>query len=966
MPTYNRRAFVPRALEYFLRQDYTNKELVIVDDGMDAIGDLVPQDERFRYLRLKEKITVGAKRNRAIEAARGDIICHWDDDDWHAPRRLSYQVEALLREQAEVCGLRQMLFYDPAADQTWLYTYPETQRPWLAGGSLLYTREFWRRAPFPHVQVGEDSRFVWAHDLRHAVALPDYTFYVALIHPGNTSRKHTRGAYWKSAARAEVQRLLGDDLASYQAISPGRQTRPDQAIGARANVTTQSYKHLPAQASRVTVSIPFHGPPHLLRRAVESILRQTYTNLRIVVINDGDDPPWRHLAHLADPRLICFDLPINRGRYFADAVVLNATVDPYFLVQDADDWSDPRRVEKLLRQLRAEHAVGVISAQQHHTPDARAKVGVRHAVGDLRQPLDAAFKHRADHHGLFRVDALQAMGGYYHGFPIGSDTLIMNFLLMIGSLARVDEPLYHRLIRPDSLTNSPATGMRALLRREVTEQLRQMYAVAFRAYTQYLAGEIEPDILCERLREISQRHVTPEEARTLEAESQKLRAVITSPASQPASFSPGSVLPRPAGAPLDEHSLEWSEWAISRSLAHKLSAYLERKKPRRILETGSGVSTVLFADYARRYQAVVISLEHDPHYYARTQAMLRQTELQDHVDLRLAPLRPLACPDGMSYPWYDAALQGPFDFVLLDGPPERLGRQAALFAVAPHLATEWVMWLDDGARAHEQKCIDLWNQHFQFAQVFDYTEVKGAFYLRSATAASDRLPSQAPPRSTLGISLLTGERLPLLQRTVEGLRTFNNGFLLRNSTIVVMVNGDDAETQAYVEQLPFVAVCVRHTGSALPVGTATSQLMDFLAQQLGVGYILHLEDDWVADPSAPDWLTEAHRILGEYPRVGQVRLRHSQEKVLPYHMITHQPIRWQMQGRFLLSPSAHFTFNPSLVRAQDVPSVFPCQTESEAQKHYLTNGWASAQLVPGVFLHIGAQQSRRTRLGQRL
>ena len=33
MPTYNRRHFAGKAIEYFLRQDYPNKQLVIVDDG---------------------------------------------------------------------------------------------------------------------------------------------------------------------------------------------------------------------------------------------------------------------------------------------------------------------------------------------------------------------------------------------------------------------------------------------------------------------------------------------------------------------------------------------------------------------------------------------------------------------------------------------------------------------------------------------------------------------------------------------------------------------------------------------------------------------------------------------------------------------------------------------------------------------------------------------------------------------
>src|SRR5690349_21716735 len=74
MPTADRRAFVPRAIAQFLAQDYTNSELLIVDDGIDRIGDLVPDDPRVRYLPLERRMVLGAKRNLACEQARGDVI----------------------------------------------------------------------------------------------------------------------------------------------------------------------------------------------------------------------------------------------------------------------------------------------------------------------------------------------------------------------------------------------------------------------------------------------------------------------------------------------------------------------------------------------------------------------------------------------------------------------------------------------------------------------------------------------------------------------------------------------------------------------------------------------------------------------------------------------------------------------------------------------------------------------------
>lgn len=103
----------------------------------------------------------------------------------------------------------------------------------------------------------------------------------------------------------------------------------------------------------ITVSIPYFKARGYIRRAVNSILAQPHRRLRVVVVNDGDRVgPWRELADIADPRLVRFDHPENRNRYFADAVVLAATPDDWFATQDADDWSEPDRLERLIQRAQ--------------------------------------------------------------------------------------------------------------------------------------------------------------------------------------------------------------------------------------------------------------------------------------------------------------------------------------------------------------------------------------------------------------------------------------------------------------------------------------------------------------------------------------------------------------------------------------------------------------------------------------
>jgi len=226
MPTRNRRRFVGQSISYFLRQDYPTRELIIVDDGEDLVGDLVPNDERIHYVHLAKRTLLGTKRNLACEMSRGELIAHWDDDDWIAPQRLSIQVRALLDSGTCVCGARDLLHFRIEAGEAWLYCYPHGERPWLAGGTLLYRRETWAAHHFPEVNVGEDNAFVWQLPADELHAVQDSFFYIALIHSGNSAYKNLKDPRWQKRPLEEVSHLLNLDRDFYVTLRNG--SRPPE------------------------------------------------------------------------------------------------------------------------------------------------------------------------------------------------------------------------------------------------------------------------------------------------------------------------------------------------------------------------------------------------------------------------------------------------------------------------------------------------------------------------------------------------------------------------------------------------------------------------------------------------------------------------------------------------------------------------------------------------------------------
>lgn len=170
-----------KALEYYRAQTYRNKELLIVADGDDHGGQL-PKADDITYVWYPGKATIGRKRNTGCDQAHGEVICHWDDDDYSAPNRLADQVSRLLSSGKAVTGYNSMRFTD--GRDWWQYN----GRPSYAlGTSLCFRRNWWHGHRFPPDQIGEDNDFVmmaWKHKQLETVPAGDLMW--ASIHAGNT------------------------------------------------------------------------------------------------------------------------------------------------------------------------------------------------------------------------------------------------------------------------------------------------------------------------------------------------------------------------------------------------------------------------------------------------------------------------------------------------------------------------------------------------------------------------------------------------------------------------------------------------------------------------------------------------------------------------------------------------------------------------------------------------------------
>lgn len=112
-PTYERAWFLAETARWVRAQSYANYEWLVLDDSREPCAALAAAaDGRIRYRHVTERMTIGAKRNKLLDEARGEIIAHFDDDDYYAPEYLRTMVELLEAHAADFVKLSGYYLYD--------------------------------------------------------------------------------------------------------------------------------------------------------------------------------------------------------------------------------------------------------------------------------------------------------------------------------------------------------------------------------------------------------------------------------------------------------------------------------------------------------------------------------------------------------------------------------------------------------------------------------------------------------------------------------------------------------------------------------------------------------------------------------------------------------------------------------------------------------------------------------------
>jgi len=191
--TRDRRSFIPLAKYCFLAQAYPEDKLewVIVDDGDDQIKDLVSDLPNVKYILCDGKMTIGAKRNLAVEKASHDVLMMLDDDDVYPNNSVLTRAAFLLTEPKKGAVFCTTIpCYDIHDKKSFMNVPPYVLRmsERVSEATLCFTREFWEKGKFPDQQVAEGNAFIHGREQMCRDVSPQDVI-VSLVHKKNTSSR---------------------------------------------------------------------------------------------------------------------------------------------------------------------------------------------------------------------------------------------------------------------------------------------------------------------------------------------------------------------------------------------------------------------------------------------------------------------------------------------------------------------------------------------------------------------------------------------------------------------------------------------------------------------------------------------------------------------------------------------------------------------------------------------------------
>lgn len=403
--TYNSEKWIENCFASLARSDCDLEKVhvyVVDNASTDGTVELLRQTREklgdrfgsFRIIRSGENLGFGRGNNLGFARGNSDIVCFFNTDTELLENSLTELMAAVERspKEAAMWELRQFPYEHPK-----LYDPVTRETTWSSGAAFAIRRDVyrklggfdkklflyaedvdlsWRLRSFGYKILYVPEAVIWHYSYEEAGAVkPNQHVYGVM---NNLLLRYRFGNLWDifkghgkfwwlmgmpSAFPHSKERLLEEYWKHFSKIphflAPGRRGR---SKGFAAEFRGWDYSRnreggyyaneFPAETPKVSVIVRTCGRPAVLRETLISLRNQTYPNIEIVVVEDGENRSEEMIREeFTDLNMVYFSTGERVGRSKAGNLAMERASGKYLNFLDDDDLFYADHVEVLVSQL---------------------------------------------------------------------------------------------------------------------------------------------------------------------------------------------------------------------------------------------------------------------------------------------------------------------------------------------------------------------------------------------------------------------------------------------------------------------------------------------------------------------------------------------------------------------------------------------------------------------------------------
>ena len=262
----------------------------------------------------------------------------------------------------------------------------------------------------------------------------------------------------------------------------------------------------------VTVYITNYNYARFIRQAIESVRRQTYRHIELIIIDDGSTDDSREiLAEYEDGPGIQVIYQQNKGLNATNNVALAAATGTYFIRLDADDYFEPYAIALMVSMMEGRPEIGLLFPDYYYVDEIGNIIGV-----ESRHDFDREVSlYDSPAHGactMVRTEELRKLGGYNELFCCQDGYELWLKYILHSRVSNLNKPLFYYRKHKSNLTSDESRIL------ETRKQIKRHYVSLMKPSTPSAVAivPVRPNTVGGRLWALHRRNGITELARSLQ------------------------------------------------------------------------------------------------------------------------------------------------------------------------------------------------------------------------------------------------------------------------------------------------------------------------------------------------------------------------------------------------------------------------------------------------------------------